>query len=63
MLSRPATTPVFCVGLEAFCFLGFSALGLRISLLDFFWLFAIIVLRQATAHVAPIRLSGLNSER
>ena len=31
----------FCVGFEAFAFLGFSALGLRTSLLDFFWLLAI----------------------
>lgn len=49
MLSSPATTPVFWVGLEALPFLGFSALGLRISLLDFFWLLAMIVLRRAVA--------------
>jgi hypothetical protein len=34
----------FWVGFEAFAFLGFSALGLRTSLLDFFWLLAITVL-------------------
>lgn len=49
MLSSPATTPGFCDGLDALSFFGFSAFGLRISLLDFFWLFAIIVLRRAVA--------------
>jgi hypothetical protein len=34
--SSPRTTPVFWLGWDAFCLGGFSALGLRISLLDFF---------------------------
>ncbi|MEY2944240.1 MAG: hypothetical protein RLY97_2254 [Pseudomonadota bacterium] len=39
----PTATP-FCVGFDAFCFFGFSALGLRISLLDFFWLLAMALI-------------------
>src|SRR4051794_9126227 len=40
MLSSPLTTPAFWLGCEAFCLGGFSALGLRTSLFDFFWLLA-----------------------
>jgi hypothetical protein len=36
-----AATVPFCDGFDAFCFLGFSAFGLRTSLFVFFWLFAI----------------------
>jgi len=42
-----AITP-FVDGLEAF-FLAFSALGLRTSLFDFFWPFAIVSLLRCTA--------------
>jgi hypothetical protein len=38
---KPAGLP-FAEGFDAFCFLGFSAFGLRTSRLDFFWLFAMI---------------------
>jgi hypothetical protein len=37
---NPATLPLVD-GLDAFCFLGFSAFGLRVSRFVFFWLFAI----------------------
>jgi hypothetical protein len=40
-VANPAGLP-FVDGLDAFCFLGFSAFGLRTSRLDFFWLFAMI---------------------
>ena len=50
--SRPRTTPSFNNGLDAFCFLGFSAFGLRISLFDLLWPFAMAHLLQAEAKLA-----------
>jgi hypothetical protein len=41
MVTMP-TDAVFEEGLEAFCFGPLSALGLRVSLLDFFWDFAMV---------------------
>ncbi|OCC23673.1 hypothetical protein MB02_10955 [Croceicoccus estronivorus] len=37
IFSSPRIAPGLSEGLDAFCFFGFSALGLRISLFDFFW--------------------------
>lgn len=42
-LSSPLTTPVLVDGLDAFCLGAFSALGLRVSRLDFIWPFAMII--------------------
>jgi hypothetical protein len=41
IFSNPFTTPDFCEGCDAFCLGGFSAFGLRVSRLDFFWDLAI----------------------
>jgi hypothetical protein len=59
---NPDTEPL-ADGLEAFCFLGFSALGLRTSLLVFFWLLAMVVLlwidRAYTANTKQPNFTAL----
>ena len=52
----------FCEGFDAFCFLGFSALGLRVSLLDFFWLLAMTRLRRAHCPEPALRALPPDSE-
>jgi hypothetical protein len=46
---NPVTLPLV-EGLEAFCFFGFSALGLRTSRFVFFWLLAIFCLLAWPEH-------------
>jgi hypothetical protein len=59
---NPATLPLV-EGLEALSFLGFSALGLRVSLFVFFWLFAtfvlLAVLEQSCRHSAGSAIAFL----
>src|SRR6185436_20667961 len=52
--SRPRTTPSLVDGLDALCFLPLSAFGLRISLFDFFWPLAIVLLPARAAPRAPL---------
>jgi hypothetical protein len=57
--SRPETTPGFWDGWDILFFFFFSALGLRISLFDFFWPFAMMLsFAQAECPNADARRFG-----
>jgi len=63
MFCKPLISPVFSDGCEALVLGAFSALGLRVSLLDFIWPFAMIrsfVGRDAPARHRPRRAEALH---
>jgi hypothetical protein len=60
IFSRPRTVPAFCDGSEALVFF-FSALGLRTSLFDFFWLLAMTFPVGAECPARELHLIDQNS--